>query len=271
MRFAYLGPEGTYSHEALKSLGLEGVEPVACATIEEVFNTVERGKAKLGIVPIENSLEGSVNQTLDSLTFDTELEIQQEVVRDIHHALVVAPGTKLAEVTNVVSHPQALGQCRRWLTEHLLGKPTSASNSTAEAVKVAIANPGTAAIASTFAAETHGGEVLFDNIEDYGGNQTRFVVIGQGIAERTGRDKTSLALFIKADRPGALLMILSEFAYGGINLTKLQSRPTRKQLGEYMFFVDLEGHLTDPEVELALQCLRLKLRTVKVLGSYPQA
>jgi prephenate dehydratase len=128
-----------------------------------------------------------------------------------------------------------------------------------------------AAVGTQLAAQLYGGEVIAPAIEDFKGNQTRFVVIGRGIRERTGRDKTSLALFIRQDRPGALLMILSEFAYGQINLTKLQSRPTKKALGQYMFYVDLQGHLTDERVALALECLRLKLREVKVLGSYPEA
>ncbi|MCL4554292.1 MAG: prephenate dehydratase [Actinobacteria bacterium] len=270
-RFAYLGPAGTHSHRALLSIIGPEDETEPCATIEEVFTAVERGKVEFGLVPIENSVEGAVNATLDSLAFDSELEIQQEVVRDIHHALCVAPGVTLAEVTQIVSHPQALAQSRRWITSNLLGKPVVAATSTAEAVRMATEQPGVAAIGSEFAAETYGAEVLFDSIEDYAGNQTRFVLIGRGMHERTGEDKTSLALFMKADRPGTLNMILSEFAFAGINLTKIQSRPTRKALGDYMFFIDLIGHVDDENVRLALDCLRLKLRRVKVLGSYPRA
>jgi len=270
-RFAYLGPAGTHSHRALLSIIGPEDETEPCATIEEVFTAVERGKVEFGLVPIENSVEGAVNATLDSLAFDSELEIQQEVVRDIHHALCVAPGVTLAEVTQIVSHPQALAQSRRWITSNLLGKPVVAATSTAEAVRMATEQPGIAAIGSEFAAETYGAEVLFDSIEDYAGNQTRFVLIGRGMHERTGEDKTSLALFMKADRPGTLNMILSEFAFAGINLTKIQSRPTRKALGDYMFFIDLIGHVDDENVRLALDCLRLKLRRGKVLGSYPRA
>ncbi len=270
-RFAYLGPAGTHSHRALLSIIGPEDETEPCATIEEVFTAVERGKVEFGLVPIENSVEGAVNATLDSLAFDSELEIQQEVVRDIHHALCVAPGVTLAEVTQIVSHPQALAQSRRWITSHLLGKPVVAATSTADAVRMATEQPGVAAIGSAFAAETYGAEVLFDSIEDYAGNQTRFVLVGRGMHERTGEDKTSLALFMKADRPGTLNMILSEFAFAGINLTKIQSRPTRQALGDYMFFIDLTGHVDDENVRLALDCLRLKLRRVKVLGSYPRA
>ena len=270
-RYAFLGPAGTFSEVALMTLAVEGLVAVPCATIAEVFESVERGKADAGVVPIENSIEGSVPATLDALVFDTSLEVQQELVIDIHHAIVVAPGQTLADITAVVAHPQASGQCRRWLDRNLPGRPISAANSNADAVKTAVATPGVAAVGPAFAAELYGGVALDSQIEDYAGNQTRFVVIGRGLCERTGHDKTSLAMFLKKDQPGALLMILSEFAYGGINLTKIQSRPTKQALGEYMFFVDFAGHVEDANVRLALDCLRLKLREVKVLGSYPAA
>ncbi|MDI6712565.1 MAG: prephenate dehydratase [Anaerosomatales bacterium] len=270
-RYAFLGPSGTFSEEAVIALGEEGVERVPYGTIEEVFDAVERGLADAGVVPIENSVEGSVPATLDALAFDTQLEIQGEIVLDIHHALITAPGADLARVTAVASHPQASGQCRKWLARNLPGRVVVAANSTAEAVQRAVEDPTVAAIGTRLAAELYGGEVREPAIEDYAGNQTRFVVIGRGIRERTGHDKTSLALFLKRDKPGALLTILAEFAYGDINLTKLQSRPTKRSLGEYMFYVDLEGHVEDPNVRLALDCLRLKLREVKVLGSYPRA
>jgi prephenate dehydratase len=270
-RYAFLGPAGTFSEEALLSLGIEGLEPVECSTIPEVFDAVERGRCEGGIVPIENSIEGSVAATLDGLAFDTSLEIQSELVLDIHFSLVVAPGTKLSDVTSIVAHPQASGQCRRWLDTHLPGRPVTAANSNADATKIAAETPGVAGLAPSASAELYGVEVLYRDIEDRAGNQTRFVVIGRGLRERTGEDKTSLALFMKKDKPGALLMILSEFAYGDINLTKIQSRPTKHKLGDYMFFVDFLGHVEDANVRTALDCLRLKLREVKVLGSYPRA
>lgn len=270
-RIAFLGPAGTFSEEVLLSLDVPDVVPVACTTIAEVFEAVDRGRADLGVAPIENSIEGSVSATLDGLVFDSQLEIQSELVLDIHFSLVGAPGSKLADVTSVVAHPQASGQCRRWLERNLPGRPVVAANSNAEAVRTAVASPGVAALGTAHASALYGAEVLSAGVEDYAGNQTRFVVIGRGICERTGNDKTSLALFMKKDKPGALLMILSEFAYGGINLTKIQSRPTKRQLGDYMFFIDCEGHVDDPHVRLALDCLRLKLREVKILGSYPKA
>ena len=270
-RYAYLGPAGTFTAEALRTLGVEGLEEVPCASIEDVFATVERGDAEAGIVPIENSVEGSVNATLDTLAFDSSLTISREVVLDIHHALIAAPGESLATTKTVASHPHATAQCRKWLAANLPGRPVEAANSTAEAVQRAVAEPGAAAVGTRLAAELHGGVVLADSIEDFEGNQTRFVVVGRSTQEPTGDDKTTLALFLHEDRPGALLMILSEFAYGSINLTKIQSRPTKRALGEYMFFVTLEGHAEEPAVALALECLRLKLREVKVLGSYPRA
>lgn len=270
-RYAFLGPAGTFSEEALLRLGIPDLEPVECSSIAEVFEAVERGRVDGGVVPIENSIEGSVPATLDGLAFDASLEIQAELVLDIHFSLVVAPGTKLADITSVVAHPQASGQCSRWLERHLPGRPVTAANSNAEAVQTAVATPGVAALGPALAAELYGGEVLSRDIEDYAGNQTRFVVLGRGIRPRTGKDKTSLALFMKEDRSGTLHMILGEFVYGDINLTKIQSRPTKRQLGNYMFFIDLEGHVEDSAVRTALDCLRLKLREVKVLGSYPRA
>ena len=270
-RYAFLGPSGTFTEEALLTLGIPDLEAVACSSIEDVFAAVEDGRAGAGIVPIENSVEGSVNATLDALAFDSSLTIHREVVLDINHALIAEPGATLDEIEIVASHPHATAQCRRWLAVNLPGRTIAAANSTAEAVQRAVAEHGVAAVGTRIAAELHGGVVLADAIGDYADNKTRFVVVGHSVAERTEDDKTTLALFMYEDRPGALLMILSEFAYGSINLTKIQSRPTKRALGEYMFFVDLEGHVDDPAVALALDCLRLKLREVKVLGSYPRA
>ena len=269
-RYAFLGPVGTFSEEALLGLSIPDLEPVPCASIGEVFEAVECGKADGGVVPIENSVEGSVNSTLDALAFDTTLEIQGELVLDVHHALITAPGADLGAVTSVVSHPQATGQCRRWLARNLPGRAIVAANSTAEAVQRAAADPTIAAVGTRLAAELYGAEVREPAIEDYAGNQTRFVIIGRGLCAPSGKDKTSLALFLRADKPGALLMILSEFAYAEVNLTKIQSRPTKRALGEYMFFMDLEGHVDDTHIKTALDCLRLKLREVRVLGSYPR-
>jgi prephenate dehydratase len=275
--YAYLGPEGTYSHEAARVFSAAeegGVVLIECATISEIFDLVDRGRTRFGVVPIENALEGSVNETLDAFAFTSGAQIHGEIVLDIHHNLVVCPGTELAAIRTVASHSQAIAQSRHWLQQKLPNVQTLATTSTAEAVRMAAADPELAAIGTALAAELFAGVVLFEQIEDHFGNQTRFVLIGSDPLP-TPRDtdgyKTSLALFMKEDRPGTLLMILEEFAYAGLNLTKIQSRPTKRALGDYMFWIDIDGHTDDIHVKTALDCLRLKLREVKSLGSYPAA
>lgn len=270
-KYAYLGPQGTFTEQALLSLDVPDVEPVSALSIPEVFGLVEEGEADKGIVPIENSIEGSVTATLDMLAFDSELKIEGEVVRDIHHNLIVKPGLNVEEIESVVSHPQASAQCRSWLKRVLPGRPIIAANSTAEAVRQAVEGGGVAAIGTELAAELSQAEILFRAIEDHEQNRTRFVTIGHESKGPSGNDKTSLALFIHADQPGALLQILSEFAYRYINLTKIQSRPTKKELGQYMFFIDTQGHAAEEPLRKALECLRCKVAEVKVLGSYPIA
>jgi prephenate dehydratase len=205
------------------------MKPVPCMSIEDVFRAVEDGRADAGVVPIENSVEGSVNATLDELAFESDLHIRREFVRDIHNALIVAPGVKLRDITTVVSHPQATAQCRGWLAKKLSGRPVIAANSTAEAVQRAVAEPGVAAVATQLAADLYGGDVLASAIEDHKGNQTRFVEIGRGVCPPTGHDKTSLALFIRQSKPGALLMILSEFAYGRSTSPSCSRDPPRRR------------------------------------------
>ena len=275
-RYAFLGPEGTFSDQALRALVAQGrlesgYEPVPCDTMEDVFDAVDRGSADCGLVPIENSLEGSVTSVLDAFAFTTRAEILGEVIVDIHQALILAPGATLDDVKVIASHPQGIGQCRRWVARHLPHRETRIFKSTAAAAQLAASNPDIAAIASPLAAELCGAVVYEEAIEDHLSSKTRFVLIGQGPVEHIGPGKTTLALFMAADRPGALEMILSEFAYAGINLTMIQSRPTKRELGDYMFFIDFEGYDDDPAVRIALDCLRMKLRQVKVIGSYPRA
>ncbi len=274
--FAYLGPTGTYSDEATrtfaKRLAVDEPQTIECTSLDEVFDMVDRGKCEYGVVPTENSLEGPVTATLDNFAFKSSASILGEEILDIHHCLVVAPGASVRDVTAVASHPQGLAQCRRYLSEKLPGRTAVTTSSTAESARMAAADPQVAGIASSFAAKLYGADVCENGIEDHCGNQTSFALIGrQGHPPVFSgeRFKTSLALFLQTDKAGALLMILSEFAYAGINLTKIQSRPTKQALGEYLFFIDLEGNANDPEVQTALSCLRLKLREVKVLGSYP--
>lgn len=273
---AYLGPAGTYSDEAArafaKRLGIDEPQLLECSSFDEVFDCVDRGKTEFGVVAKENSLEGSVTATLDNFAFKSTANILGEHVLDIHHCLVMHPDAKLEDVTTVASHAQGLAQCRRFLNERLPGRASITTSSTAESARLAAGDKHVASIANAFAAELYGAVVRERDIEDHFGNQTSFALIGrQGHPPvfEGERFKTSLALFLQADKAGALLMILSEFAYAGINLTKIQSRPTKQALGEYMFFVDLEGSVNDLPVQTALNCLRLKLREVKVLGSYP--
>ena len=274
--FAYLGPAGTYHDEAARAfahrLGIENPELVECPSLSEVFDCVDRGRTEYGVVATENALEGPVTATLDNFAFRSSATILGEHVLDIHHCLIMHPDATRDDVKTVVSHPQGLGQCRRYLNDKLHGIPTMTVASTADSARRAAADKSVAGIGNAFAAELYGARVEEACIEDHFGNQTSFALIGrQGhVPVLTGtKFKTSLALFLQADRPGALLMILSEFAYAGINRVKIQSRPTKQALGDYMFFVDIEGSTSDLEVQTALNCLRLKLREVKVLGSYP--
>jgi prephenate dehydratase len=274
--YAYLGPQGTYSHQAALVFTADNPEAtlIECASITEIFDLVDRGRTGFGVVPIDNALEGSVNETLDAFAFTSGAQIIGETVVDIHHNLIARPGIALTDIQTVVSHPQALGQSRRWLGEHLRGSGTLPSNSTSEGVRQATADETgrLAAIGTALAAEIFGGEIVASQIEDHFGNQTRFVLIGNKplpTLRDTSGYKTSLALFMKEDRAGTLLMILEEFAYADVNLSKIQSRPTKRALGDYMFWIDIDAHTDDLHVKTALDCLRLKLREVKSLGSYP--
>ena len=274
--FAYLGPAGTYTHEAARAfaarLGIDEPALLECASFDEVFDAVDRGKCEFGVVAKENSLEGSVTATLDNFAFKSQASILGEHVLDIHHCLVLHPDAKLEDVTCVASHAQGLAQCRRFLAERLPGRATITTSSTAESARMAAEDVHVAGIANAFAAELHGARVAVRDIEDHFGNQTSFALIGrQGHPPvfRGDRYKTSLALFLQVDRAGTLNMILSEFAYAGINLSMIQSRPTKQALGDYMFFIEFKEDANTLPVQTALNCLRLKLREVKVLGSYP--
>lgn len=273
--YAYLGPEGTFSDQAVREFVARGsldagYEGLPCESMIDVFDAVDRGRADYAVVPIENSLEGPVTTVLDAFAFTTRAEILGEAVLDIHQDLVLAPGATLADVTCVASHPQGIGQCRRWIARHLPDRATRMVDSTAAAVAMAAGDKTVAAIGSKLAADLMGGVVYEEAIEDNASNQTRFVLVGAGPVPHEGPGKSTLALFIQSDRSGVLNMILSEFAYAGVNLTMVQSRPTKRDLGEYMFFMDIDGYAEDPEVKTALNCLRMKLRDVKVIGSYPR-
>ncbi len=274
--YAFLGPEGTFSDQAVRTFVSKGrlaaaYEPLPCDSMSDVFEAVDRGKADYGVVPIENSLEGPVTTVLDAFAFTTRAEILGEVALDIHQSLILAKGAALDDVTAIASHPQGIGQCRRWLNRHLPDRQLRIADSTAAAVAMAVEDASVAAVGSTLAAELMGADVYEEAIEDNLSSQTRFVLIGRGPVAHDGPGKSTLALFIQSDRAGVLQMILSEFTYAGINLTMIQSRPTKRELGDYMFFVDIDGYADDPDIAIALNCLRMKLREVRIIGSYPRA
>jgi prephenate dehydratase len=274
-RVGFLGPEGTFTEQALLTQPdlLEG-ELVPLASIPDVLAAAAAGDVDYGFVAIENAIEGSVNVTLDTLAFETDLLIEREVVIAVHLNLLARPGVALSDIKTVMSFPHATAQCRGFLSRELPGVNAQATNSTADAARL-LAEEGdehTAAIGTARAAEVYGLEVLASGIEDHPENATRFVVVArEGIPPRTGHDKTSIVVFQRADAPGSLLAILQEFAARNINLTKLESRPTKTSLGDYCFLIDLEGHIDDELVADALRALKSKQAAVKFLGSYPAA
>ena len=272
-RIAFLGPEGTFSEEALLSIpALAGAEPIPMTTIADALDAANRREVDAAFVPIENSIEGTVSATLDHLVFDVDLFIQLEYVLDVHLHLLARAGTKLADIDRVVSIPVALAQCRRFLQDRLRGAELVAATSTAEAARLVGAEGpvGTAAIGPALAGRIYGLETLVEGVEDHEENQTRFVLVARGaLPPQTGHDRTSLVCFQQSDRPGSLHQILGQFAARSLNLTKIESRPTKLGLGDYCFVIELEGHLSDEVVGDCLKELHMELAAVKVLGSYP--
>jgi prephenate dehydratase len=272
--FGFLGPPGTFTQEALlQVVDPESAELVYYPTVEEVVHAVEQGEVERGMVPIENSVEGTVNASIDSIGFETEgLLIEREVILAVRLHLLARTGATAADIKQVYSMPHATAQCRRWLRENLPQAEIVAANSTAEAAgRVAYEKADAAAIGPNLAAQLFGLEIIARDVTDHAEAETRFVVVGREPVAATGRDKTSLIVFIAEDKPGALLEILQEFAARSINLTKLESRPTKRVLGEYCFFIDLEGHVSDPNVAQAIDSLESRVARLKSLGSYPRA
>jgi prephenate dehydratase len=269
---AFLGPAGTFTEEALKTQPDLVAGSIPKSTFADVLEAVASGEVDLGFLPIENSIEGTVSATLDSLVFEFDLLIQREVVLDVHLNLVALPGTKLQSIRRVLSFPHASGQCRGFLSANLPGIELVATNSTAEAARIVGEERSAhmAALAPRLASELYGLEVLVAGIEDHPDNQTRFVVMARnGVPARTGHDRTSIVCFQREDHPGTLHAILSEFSARSINLTKLESRPTKRGLGNYCFIIDMEGHIADEVLADALRVLQAELAGVKFLGSYP--
>lgn len=269
LRVGFLGPSGTFTAQAMaRFYSGQDYEGVPYAEIPELFGAVAAGEVAAGVVPVENSLEGSVNVTLDLLVRDPAVVIVGEVILPVvHHLLARRPG----RITRVLSHPHALAQCRAFLERELPGVVREATTSTAEAARlVAAADESWAAIGTEEAAERYGLVVVARAIQDSAENETRFVVIGREPASRTGKDKTSIAFSLRHDRPGALYAALGEFARRGINLTKIESRPARRSIGHYIFFIDCEGHREDAPVAAALAAIVEMSTFFKVLGSYPR-
>jgi len=272
---AYFGPAATFTQEALLTQpDLSAAETIALGSITAVLEAVAGGRADLGFVPMENAIEGTVSATIDGLIHDVDLHIQREVVMDIHLHLMVRPGTSLADIRSVASYPHALAQCQKFLARELPGVEQRAANSTADAARV-LGESGRAdeaAIAPRLAAERYGLTVVAEDVEDHPENQTRFVLVARSkVPGPTGHDKTSIVCFQRADHPGSLHGILGQFAARNINLTKLESRPTKQGLGDYCFVIDLSGHIGDEVVADCLRDLHASLAGVKFLGSYPAA
>lgn len=269
LKIAFLGPEGTFTQAAaLKHFG-HSIRTVPMAAIDEVFREVEAGAAHYGVVPVENSTEGVVNHTLDMLVH-SPLKICGEVELRIHQHLM-STAADLGSITHVYSHQQSLAQCREWLDANLPHADRVAVSSNAEAALRVKQETGVAAIAGETAAEIYGLNVLASNIEDQPDNTTRFLVIGRQLVGRSGSDKTSL-LVSTHNRPGALYGLLEPLARHGISMTRIESRPSRRgMLWDYVFFVDIEGHVQDEAVATALKELEGNALILKVLGSYPNA
>ncbi len=268
LRIAFLGPVATFTHQAcMQHFGRSG-DFVPKKDIADVFDDVEKGRADFGVVPIENSTEGVVSHTLDKFV-QSNLKIYSEVMLEISLALLNRTG-KITDIAKVCSHPHAIAQCKNWVKSNLPNALVIDVSSTALAAQMAAEDPSTAAIASIAAANLYDLRVIEKNIEDNSNNYTRFLVIGKNLAQRTGRDKTSLMFAIK-DSPGALYTMLKPFASRGLNLTKIESRPIKTKAWEYVFFVDLDGHIADEAVKDAVTELEKSCSFLKILGSYPKS
>jgi chorismate mutase/prephenate dehydratase len=267
LKVAYLGPESTFTHEAARRSFGTSVELEPQTTVAEVFARVERGEAEHGVVPVENSMEGAVTHTLDEL-MNSPLRICGEVYLPISQNLL-STEPSLERISAVLSHPMALAQAGTWLRRELPNAVQEEVESTAEAARRAAEEPGLAAVGSVLASEAHGLNVLARNIQDARANATRFIVLGRTWADRTGKDKTSVVFSVK-DRPGVLKDALSAFSDAGINLTRIESRPSRKRAWTYVFFADFQGHPEEDRVKRALEALEEHCPYVSLIGAYPE-
>ncbi|MFB7515701.1 prephenate dehydratase [Streptomyces sp. NPDC056144] len=273
-RFTYLGPEGTFTEAALRTLPEAATrELVPMVSVPAALDAVRNGEAAAALVPIENSVEGGVTATLDELASGEPLVIYREVLLPIAFALLVRPGTKLSDVKTVTGHPVAQPQVRNWLRKHLPEAVWESAASNADGARLVQEGRFDAAFAGEFAAATYGLEALVTEIHDAENAETRFVLVGRPArpSAPTGADKTSVVLWLGDDHPGALLELLQEFAVRGVNLMLIQSRPTGAGIGNYCFAVDAEGHISDRRVGEALMGLKRICPKVRFLGSYPRA
>lgn len=268
-RVAYLGPAGTFT-EAAAALYNPDAQLLPFQSEATVAAAVESGDADECVLPIENSLAGSVTRTVDVLVHDSQLAIRRELILPVELCLIVPPGTKSTDIRVIYSKPEALNQCRQFLDRHYPGARQEAALSTTAAVETALAEEGAAAIGAARAAELYQAEVLTRGVQDGKGNKTRFVVLSRNDSERTGADKTSIAFSVPHDKPGTLMDVLQVFADRSINLTKIESRPSREGLGIYIFLIDLDGHRTDRQVREALAAVEEKAHFFRLLGSYPR-
>lgn len=272
-RYTFLGPRGTFAEAAWRALALPDAHAEPAASVTAALDLVRESRVRGALVPIENSVEGSVATTLDELATGSPLVITAEVSIPVQFALLVRPGTTMDEIRSVATHPHAQAQCRDWLAAHLPDALVIPAMSTAGAAQ-ALTDGATydAAIAQRIAADHYGLEIAADGIADNDDATTRFIVVERpgAMPERTGADKTTLVLFMHADHPGALLEILTELSVRGINMTRIESRPTRRAMGDYFFSIDCEGHVDDERVGEALKGLHRICSQVRFLGSYPR-
>jgi chorismate mutase/prephenate dehydratase len=269
VRIAYLGPEGTFSHMAVKQQFGLSARATPIGTIPGVFEEVARGGADFGVVPVENTTEGGIIHTFDTF-LESDLKISAEIALEIHMCLLARTGVELTEIERVYSIPVAAGQARRWLATHLPRATIVEARSTADGARLAHDDARGAAVGAEIAARLYDLVILRRNIEDLAHNMTRFLVVGREQATRTGKDKTSL-LLVTRDEPGILYRVLGAFAQRGLNMSKIESRPSRRRPWEYVFFVDIDGHESDQALAAALADVRPSCETLKVLGSYPRA
>jgi len=266
LSISYLGPPGTFTHDAARSKFGDSVQYVPAATLEEVFEQVERGRADYGVVPVENSTEGGIHETLTRF-LTSPLKVSAEIVTEIHHALLAR--CPLEQIKKVYSRPQAFTQTRRWLAANLPGVPQIDVSSTAAAAEIAASEEGAAAIAKSDLAATHGLRVLQDHIEDYAHNVTRFFVLGHHIGAPTGDDKTALLCSVK-DKAGALHDLLIPFKEYGINMTRIESFPSPTTAWQYYFFIDFQGHPDEDRIRQALQKMQQECAQFRILGAFPR-